>query len=131
MLYYVGLDLGQASDYSALCVIEEAIYCGPEVDFAGWGAFVPQELEDAGWVSPSLLSPAAPLRCTGSTASWVAHLIHRSTCGTWNVTSWGRPIRRSSRVSSACSPAILSARTWSARGSSLMPRASVGLTWIP
>ena len=56
-LYYVGLDLGQASDYSALCVIEEAVWCGPEVDFDGWGAFVPQELEDAGWVSPSLLSP--------------------------------------------------------------------------
>jgi hypothetical protein len=56
-LYYVGLDLGQASDYSALCVIEEAVWCGPEVDFDGCGAFVPQELEDAGWVSPSLLSP--------------------------------------------------------------------------
>jgi hypothetical protein len=56
-LYYVGLDLGQASDYSALCVIEEQLWCGPEVDFSGWGAFVPPELEDAGWVSPSLLSP--------------------------------------------------------------------------
>jgi hypothetical protein len=56
-LYYIGLDLGQASDYSALCVIEEAVWCGPEVDFHGWGAFVPQEYEDAGWVSPSLLSP--------------------------------------------------------------------------
>jgi hypothetical protein len=57
MLYYIGLDLGQASDYSALCVIEEAVWCGPEVDFHGWGAFVPQEYEDAGWVSPSLLNP--------------------------------------------------------------------------
>jgi hypothetical protein len=56
-LYYVGLDLGQAADYSALCVLEEALWCGPEVDFDGWGAFVPQELEGAGWVSPSLLSP--------------------------------------------------------------------------
>jgi hypothetical protein len=56
-LYYVGLDLGQASDYSALCVIEEAVWCGPEVDFHGWGVFVPPELEDAGWISPSLLSP--------------------------------------------------------------------------
>ena len=25
MLYFVGLDLGQASDYCALCVIEEAV----------------------------------------------------------------------------------------------------------
>jgi hypothetical protein len=56
-LYYIGLDLGQASDYSALCVIEEAVWCGPEVDFDGWGALVPEELEDSGWVSPSLLSP--------------------------------------------------------------------------
>jgi hypothetical protein len=56
-LYYLGLDVGQASDYTALCVIEEALWCGPEVDFDGWGAFVPHELEGAGWVSPSLLSP--------------------------------------------------------------------------
>lgn len=56
-LYYVGLDLGQAADYSALCVIEESVWCGPEVDFDGWGALVPPELEDAGWVSPSRLSP--------------------------------------------------------------------------
>jgi hypothetical protein len=56
-LFYIGLDLGQASDYSALCVIEEAVWCGPEVDFDGWGALVPPELEDAGWVSPSRLSP--------------------------------------------------------------------------
>jgi hypothetical protein len=56
-LYYLGLDLGQASDYSALCVIEEALWVGPEVDFDGWGAFVPPELEGAGWVSPSRLPP--------------------------------------------------------------------------
>jgi hypothetical protein len=57
MLFYVGLDLGQVSDYSALCLIEEAVWCGPEVDFHGWGVFVPPELEDAGWVSPSALTP--------------------------------------------------------------------------
>jgi hypothetical protein len=56
-LYYLGLDLGQASDYSALCVIEEALWVGPEVDFDGWGAFVPPELVGAGWVSPSSLPP--------------------------------------------------------------------------
>jgi|SRR5215217_32830 len=56
-LYFVGLDLGQATDYSALCVLEEALWCGPEVDFDGWGALVPEELADAGWVSPSELSP--------------------------------------------------------------------------
>jgi hypothetical protein len=56
-MYFLGLDLGQASDYSALCVIEEALWVGPEVDFDGWGAFVPPELEGAGWVSPSSLPP--------------------------------------------------------------------------
>jgi hypothetical protein len=55
--YFIGLDLGQAADYSALCVIEEALWAGPECDFHGFGAFVPQELEGTGWVSPSLLSP--------------------------------------------------------------------------
>jgi hypothetical protein len=57
-LYYVGLDLGQAADYSALCLLlEEALWCRPEVDFHGWGAIVPPELEDAGWVSLARLSP--------------------------------------------------------------------------
>lgn len=60
-LYYVGLDLGQASDYSALAVIEEALWVGPEVDFDGWGCFVPEELEGAGWVSPSAMSPRSAL----------------------------------------------------------------------
>jgi hypothetical protein len=57
LLFYLGLDLGQASDYSALALIEEQLWCGPEVDFAGWEVFVPPELEDAGWVSPSALTP--------------------------------------------------------------------------
>jgi hypothetical protein len=55
-LYFVGLDLGQASDYSALCVIEEGLWCGPEVDFDGWGIGLPPEVEGVGWVSPSRLS---------------------------------------------------------------------------
>lgn len=55
--YFIGLDLGQASDYSALVLIEQPLWCGPEVDFDGWGALVPEELADAGWVSPSQLSP--------------------------------------------------------------------------
>jgi hypothetical protein len=57
MLFYLGLDLGQLSDYSALALLEEQVWCGPEVDFSGWQVFLPRELEDAGWVSPSALSP--------------------------------------------------------------------------
>jgi hypothetical protein len=63
-LYYIGLDLGQAADYSALALVEEALWCGPECDFSGWGALVPEELEDAGWVSPSQLSPKGAQQVT-------------------------------------------------------------------
>jgi hypothetical protein len=56
-LYYLGLDLGQAADYTALGLIEVPVWLGPEVDFSGWGVFIPPELEGSGWVSPSRLSP--------------------------------------------------------------------------
>ena len=56
-LYYLGLDLGQARDYSALAIIEEQIYIG--------GAWANEVLYQdhydkglsAGWVSPATLSP--------------------------------------------------------------------------
>ena len=35
MFYYIGLDLGQAQDYTALAVLEQQIWTGPEVDWAG------------------------------------------------------------------------------------------------
>jgi hypothetical protein len=54
-LYYCGVDLGQAADYTAVCLIEVPLWAGPEVDFDGWGVFIPEGLE--GWVPPSRLSP--------------------------------------------------------------------------
>jgi hypothetical protein len=56
-LYYLGLDLGQARDYSALAIIEEQLYVGEawanEVLYA-------QDYEkglSAGWVSPATITP--------------------------------------------------------------------------
>jgi len=56
-LYYLGLDLGQARDYSALAIIEEQIYVGE-----AWANEVlhQQDYEkglSAGWVSPAAITP--------------------------------------------------------------------------
>jgi hypothetical protein len=56
-LYYLGLDLGQAQDYSALAIIEEQLYIGK-----AWANEVLHQQDydrglSAGWVSPSALAP--------------------------------------------------------------------------
>jgi hypothetical protein len=56
-LYYLGLDLGQARDYSALALIEEQLYIG-----AAWANEVLYQQDydkglSAGWVSPAALTP--------------------------------------------------------------------------
>jgi hypothetical protein len=56
-LYYLGLDLGQARDYSALAIIEEQLYVGE-----AWANEIlhQQDYErglSAGWVSPADLTP--------------------------------------------------------------------------
>jgi hypothetical protein len=56
-LYYLGLDLGQARDYSALAILEEQLFISPE-----WASEVlyAQDLErgvSPGWVSPAMLNP--------------------------------------------------------------------------
>ena len=53
---YLGLDLGQSADYTALAVLEEQLWCGSEVDFDGFDTFIPDELR-GGWVSPTRLTP--------------------------------------------------------------------------
>ena len=56
--YYTGLDLGQSSDYTALCIIEEPVWIGKETDWTEFGVFLPDGVgDDAGWVSPARLSP--------------------------------------------------------------------------
>lgn len=52
--YYVGLDLGQSNDYTALAVIEEPVWLGPETDWPYFGVFPPEGAE--GWVSPAQLA---------------------------------------------------------------------------
>jgi hypothetical protein len=56
-LYYLGLDLGQARDYSALAIIEEQLYVGE-----AWAneALHQQDYDkglSAGWISPAALTP--------------------------------------------------------------------------
>jgi hypothetical protein len=56
-LYYLGLDLGQARDYSALSIIEEQVFVGE-----AWASEVlyAQDLErgvSPGWNSPAALNP--------------------------------------------------------------------------
>ena len=54
--YYVGLDLGQSQDYTALCVLEEPVWIGPEASWDDFGVFLPEDVEE-GWVSPARLGP--------------------------------------------------------------------------
>jgi hypothetical protein len=61
--YYIGLDLGQAQDYTALAFLEEALWLGDEVDWDSWGVYWPDGIpRSGGWVSPSVLSPQSALR---------------------------------------------------------------------
>jgi hypothetical protein len=56
-LYYLGLDLGQSRDYSALAIIEEQLYVGE-----AWANEVLHQQDydkglSAGWISPAALTP--------------------------------------------------------------------------
>src|SRR5215211_3203240 len=56
-LYYLGLDLGQARDYSALAIIEEQLYVGD-----AWANEVLHQQDydkglSAGWISPAEVTP--------------------------------------------------------------------------
>jgi hypothetical protein len=56
-LYYLGLDLGQARDYSALAIIEEQLYVGE-----AWASEILHQPDyqkglSAGWISPAAITP--------------------------------------------------------------------------
>lgn len=54
--YYVGLDLGQARDFTALAIIEEPLWVpSGELDYPGWAGYL--NIHEAGWVSPANLVP--------------------------------------------------------------------------
>jgi hypothetical protein len=52
--YYLGLDLGQSQDYTALAVVEEPVWVPSEaLETLGWAWHL--NIGEAGWVSPSSL----------------------------------------------------------------------------
>jgi hypothetical protein len=54
--YYVGLDLGQSKDYTALCVLEEPVWV-PQGELAEQGWAGQLNLKRSGWISPADLTP--------------------------------------------------------------------------
>jgi hypothetical protein len=72
-LYYLGLDLGQARDYSALAIIEEQLWVDP-----GWvdDVLYSQDFDNGlseGWVSPAAITP------------------HQVGEALWHIPQFGRP----------------------------------------
>jgi hypothetical protein len=55
--YYVGLDLGQARDYTAISVVEEPVWVDPSW-VNRWAPEWNQAPEPSGWVSPARMRPA-------------------------------------------------------------------------
>jgi hypothetical protein len=54
-LYFIGCDLGQVRDYTALCVVEEQLFIHPD-----WNLLYRDDLERGlrpGWISPAALAP--------------------------------------------------------------------------
>ena len=54
--YYVGVDLGSRQDFTAITVLEEPVWVGPEdlIPGASWGWYY--GVESSGWVSPADLT---------------------------------------------------------------------------
>ncbi len=56
--YYVGVDLGQRQDYTAVAVIEEPVFVdGRAIESPGWAWLC--GIEETGWISPASLHDAA------------------------------------------------------------------------
>jgi len=54
--YYLGLDLGQSKDFSALAVAEVGLWVPPhEAEYPGWGWHL--NIGEPGWVSPASMNP--------------------------------------------------------------------------
>jgi hypothetical protein len=68
--YYLGLDLGQARDYSAISLIEEPVWVDPK-----WALEVSVSTEEAGWRSPAELNSKAAQRASYLSYRAVDHLI--------------------------------------------------------
>lgn len=61
-MFYLGLDLGQAADYSALAVVEEPIYCPPLGGWASSSALTPDlaEIYPRAWRTWAQQAPSKP-----------------------------------------------------------------------
>lgn len=60
--YYIGVDLGQRQDYTAVAIIEEPVFVnGQDLEPGeGWAwRFGVQNVEETGWISPATLHSAA------------------------------------------------------------------------
>jgi hypothetical protein len=57
VFYFVGLDLGQAQDYTALAVVEQQLWTVADVDWADFEVFFPEGVSPGGWVSPFVVGP--------------------------------------------------------------------------
>lgn len=56
--YYVGLDLGQSQDYTALALLEEPVWIPErELEHPGWAWHLNIQTKESGWVSPASLTP--------------------------------------------------------------------------
>jgi hypothetical protein len=69
-LYYLGLDLGQSQDYSALSIIEEQLYVSPMWEHE---VLYQQDFErglSAGWISPVDLTPHQVAEAVGLTMEY-------------------------------------------------------------
>jgi hypothetical protein len=70
VFYYVGLDLGQSQDYTALAVLETQLWTGPLVSWDDAGVFFPEGVEPGGWVSPSAVGPECAQRILAVNANY-------------------------------------------------------------
>jgi len=71
LLYFFGLDLGQARDYSALAIIEEQLWIEPDWEILHADDY--DRVLTTGWVSPATITP------------------HQASEAVWHARTFGRP----------------------------------------
>ena len=55
--YYIGLDLGQTNDYSALAIVEQSLWIPGTAVAPSGDLFRRMGVDASGWVSPTRLAP--------------------------------------------------------------------------
>ena len=90
--YYIGLDLGQAQDHTALTLFEEALWLGEAVDCDSWGVFLPEGVPRsgrarAGGCRPRRFRHTTPCVLCTSTIISGGHRTLRCICATSSATN--------------------------------------------